>query len=317
MHKVTGRWKLGLTLALTTAVCWGVLPIALKLALKDLDAYTITWFRFAVAAAVLGAVLAFTGGWPPVRTLGSRVWRVLLVALMGLIINYVLYLLSLNYTTPAISQVVIQLGPMFFLLGGLALFRERFSPWQWAGFALLVLGLLLFFNRRLPELVDLSSGTGIGVVLIVVSALAWATYALAQKQLLAQLRSQQILLLIYIGAVAISLPLTHLEAVFEMRALPAWMLAFSCANTLIAYGAFAEALEHWEASRVGAVLAITPLFTLLGVWLVGHLAPGLLEPERLNLLSVAGALLVVAGSILCVLGKSSPRTEERDLAMLE
>jgi len=32
---------------------------------------------------------------------------------------------------------------------------------------------------------------------------------------------------------------------------------------LIAYGAFAEALEDWEASRVNAVLAERPLVTLL------------------------------------------------------
>jgi len=38
MHSTSGRWRLGLALALTTAVCWGLLPIALKVTLTGMDA---------------------------------------------------------------------------------------------------------------------------------------------------------------------------------------------------------------------------------------------------------------------------------------
>ncbi len=301
MHKVTGRWKLGLALALVTALAWGVLPIPLKLALQGMDAYTITWYRFAVAGVVLAMIMAGTRQLPSLRGLGSRVWWALTIAISGLLGNYLLYLLALDHTSPAIAQVVIQLGPMFFLLGGLLVFKERFSPLQWVGLVALLLGLGLFFNRRLPELVDFSQTTGLGVLLMVGAALVWAAYALAQKQLLKRFGSQQILLLVYIGAIIILLPAADLGSVRDLQPLHAWMLAFSCVNTLIAYGAFAEALEHWEISRVSAVLALTPLVTLGSVWACDRLFPGLLPPEGLNVLSIIGALLVVAGSATCVL----------------
>jgi drug/metabolite transporter (DMT)-like permease len=82
------------------------------------------------------------------------------------------------------------------------------------------------------------------------------------------------------------------------------MLLFCGLNTLMAYGAFAEALEHWEASRVSAVLALTPLVTLVAVWAVSLLAPTLIAPERLTALSVLGAILVVAGSVAVAIGKN-------------
>jgi drug/metabolite transporter (DMT)-like permease len=89
------------------------------------------------------------------------------------------------------------------------------------------------------------------------------------------------------------------------------MLVFCCANTLIGYGAFAEALEHWEMSRVSAVLALAPLTTLSGMWLIERIAPHLLEPEGLNPTSIVGALLVVSGSALCALGtQESKQLEE-------
>ncbi len=39
-----------------------------------------------------------------------------------------------------------------------------------------------------------------------------------------------------------------IETIFTLNLLPNIMLLFSALNRLIAYVAFAEALEHWEAS---------------------------------------------------------------------
>ena len=59
---------------------------------------------------------------------------------------------------------------MFLLLGGVLVFKERFSGVQRIGFVVLTLGLLLFFNRRLAEFRNLSAGFGLGVTLMVVAA---------------------------------------------------------------------------------------------------------------------------------------------------
>ena len=72
MHTTSGRWQLGLALALTTAVCWGLLPIALKITLDGMDAWTLTWYRFATAAAVLGAFLAWRRRLPLRKPLDRR-----------------------------------------------------------------------------------------------------------------------------------------------------------------------------------------------------------------------------------------------------
>ena len=60
--------------------------------------------------------------------------------------------------------------------------------------------------------------------------------------------------------------------------------------------AFAEALAHWEASRVSAILATTPLLCIAAAWVVHALWPQWLAPERIAPIGWAGAALVVAGS---------------------
>jgi drug/metabolite transporter (DMT)-like permease len=291
--------RLGFTLSLTTAVLWGLLPIALKVVLEGMDAWTITWWRFAAAMTGLGVFLAARGQLPRFAGAGRAALALLAVAMLALIGNYVLYLVALDHATPSVTQVVIQLAPLMLLVGGVLLFHEPFGRAQWAGFGALVAGLLLFFNERLPELVRPREGLGLGVALTVAAAVSWAAYGLAQKKLHDGFSSQQVLWIIYVGAVVLLLPASRPAAIAQLDGLQLGMLAFCCVNTLAAYGSFGEALYYWDLSRVSAVLATAPLFTIGAMWAVERLGLGLVPAEGLNALSVAGALLVVAGSMAC------------------
>ena len=241
MNTSTGRWQLGFTMSFTTAVLWGFLPIALKVLLAGMDAYTIIWWRFALSMLGLGAFLASRGQLPRLRGAGRSAWLLLGIALVTLLANYVLYLNSLDLTSPSIAQVVIQLAPLLLLLGGVFVFRERFAPRQWLGFVVLTVGLLLFFNRRLPELARPTAGFGLGVALMIGAAIAWAIYGLAQKLLLAVFKSRQVLWMLYVGASIALLPVAAPLEVLKLDGLQLAMLALCSANTLIAYGAFGEA----------------------------------------------------------------------------
>jgi drug/metabolite transporter (DMT)-like permease len=307
MNTDTGRWQLGFTMSLTTAVLWGFLPIALKVALTGMDAYTISWWRFAVSMLGLGIFLALRGQLPRLRGTGRSAWMILGVALAALLANYLLYLMALDLTTPSVAQVVIQLAPLLLLLGGVFVFRERFAARQWLGFVLLGIGQLLFFNHRLPELARPTEGLGLGVALMLVAAIAWAIYGLAQKRLLKVFTSRQVLWMLYVGATLALLPAAVPVAVLNLDGLQLSMLAFCCANTVIAYGAFGEALHYWDVSRVSAVLATAPLFTMASMWLVDRLGWDLLPPENLNAWSIIGALAVVGGSMICALAGRTVR----------
>jgi drug/metabolite transporter (DMT)-like permease len=82
----------------------------------------------------------------------------------------------------------------------------RGSGW---GFGLLLVGLPLFFNRRLPELTHLDAGLGYGVALLVLASVIWSIYGLAQKLLLRKMQAQQVLLLLYMGSTLLLLPFSH------------------------------------------------------------------------------------------------------------
>ena len=80
------------------------------------------------------------------------------------------------------------------------------------------------------------------------------------------------------------------------------VLVFCALNTLVAYGAFSAALENIEASRVGAVIALSPVASFGFIELTHRLFPGVLPPEQFSPWMLLGAATVVLGSVITARG---------------
>jgi drug/metabolite transporter (DMT)-like permease len=284
-------------------VLWALLPLALKITLDVMDAYTITWYRFSFSALVLAGVLASQRRLPALGRLRALSWGLLLIATIFLAANYIFYLFGLHYTTPANAQVLIQLAPLLLAVGGIAIFKERFTGVQWLGFGVLLGGLCVFFRDQLLSLASDIDDYFFGSTLMVLAAITWAIYGLAQKQLLRWLPAQSIMVCIYAGCAALFGGASSPRQILAMDTVQLAMLIFCALNTLVAYGTFSEALVHWEASRVGAVLALTPLVTIGTAAAIEARWPRLIETAPLSRVGLLGAGLVFAGSLLTALGQ--------------
>jgi len=291
------NWRLGLALTVFVALLWGVLPIALKIVLKEMDAWSLTWFRFTFAALVVGAWLAARGDLPKFWTLPKRKLLLLLTCFAGLASNYILYLVGLDHITPATAQLVIQLGPILLAAGGALVYREKILRGQWIGFSAVTIGFLLFFEHRITELLGGFSNYAIGVALIIGAAIVWAVYAMAQKSLQGSLSTAGVLLVVYALSALVFVPFANFGTVSTLSPLAWWMFLFCCVNTVAAYGAFAESLRHWEASRASAVLALTPIITYFAMIPAAAVWTSHLQPEAADLSAYAGAITVVIGSV--------------------
>jgi drug/metabolite transporter (DMT)-like permease len=105
--------SVGILLALITAMSWGSLPIAMKQVLVVMDPFTVVWYRFSLAAIVLGCILAVKRRLPPRAIFSRPRWLILvLIATCGLLGNFVLFSSSLQFLSPTASQVIGQLSPV-------------------------------------------------------------------------------------------------------------------------------------------------------------------------------------------------------------
>ena len=148
MNRISGHWRLGITLASISALMWAILPVVLQILLQTVDFQTITLFRYFLPAMILTPYLFFNG---TLNNLPEKLTskHVIILIISGALLagNYGFYILGLEKTSAGSAQVMIQLAPISLLLAGIFIFREPFSKFQWLGFVLFVAGLLYLVLR--------------------------------------------------------------------------------------------------------------------------------------------------------------------------
>jgi len=291
---------LGFLFALITAMAWGSLPIALKQVLSVMTPQTIVWYRFIVAFLALFILLAYKKKLPQFFKGGRFIWLVL-IGVAGLSGNFFLFNSSLNFIDPPSAQIFIHFSSFGMLICGIFVFKEKLGLHQKIGLGLLLAGLVLFFNDKL-EMFKGESGYLTGVLLSLTASLVWVAYGMAQKLMLRRFSSQQILLMMYFGCLLVFTPVAEFSQVRELSPLAFGCLVYCCLNTLFGYGAYAEALNRWEVSKVSVVITLVPLFTIFFAHLAHYASPDNFAAPELNMISYIGAFVVVCGAILSAIG---------------
>ncbi|AFU18164.1 DMT family transporter [Actinobacillus suis] len=294
------RPLLGFSLALLATATWGSLPMMAQQVLKYVDAQTLVWSRFVVAAAVLGLLLLATYRLPKLAKLTLKDGGGCL-GVIGLSINFVLFADALNYISPTTDQVLWQLAPFTMILCGVLFFKEQLKFFQKIGFALLVIGLIAFFNDHFDEILQFDTYAW-GILLGSGASTIWVIYGIAQKLLLRKLSSQQVLMIIYIGCSLLLAPLATPTELEQLRGFPLICFIYCCCNTLVGYGAYGEALNHWDTSKVSVVTTMIPVFTMIFAFIGHYFFPNTFDNPDMNLVSYIGAFIVVIGAMLAAVG---------------
>ncbi|MEZ5197262.1 MAG: DMT family transporter [Bacteroidales bacterium] len=288
----------GVFFASVTAVFWGFLAIALKMATPLMDPLTIVWFRFLVAFTVLFLYFLITN--KSYLNILVKPPMYVVIASLGLGINYIAFLYGLKLTTPGTAQVLIQIGPIFLGVVGLVFFKEKISLRQGIGFLIAGIGLFLFYRQSINKMVGEEDMFNMGILWIVVAAMAWVVYATFQKQLVKTYPGQQLNLFIFGLPVLLFLPFIKPSGFSDLN-FGNWMLMIYLGlNTLIAYGSLALAFKYLEANKISIIVTMNPILTFAIIGILTVLEVTWIEPETISLKAVIAAILVVGGAILAI-----------------
>lgn len=266
----TRPWLPLLAIAITL-VLWASAFVAIRHLGHDFRPGSMALGRMLVGSACL-AVVALRRR--PLARPSRRDWGVLVV--IG-VLWYAVYMVALNAGERRIdagtSSMLVQLSPILIAVLAAVFLGERFSRF-------LVLGLALAF----AGVVVISLGSGesghrdvVGVLLCLVSAVAYAVSLILQKPLMSRITSVQVTwLACSIGALA-TLPFLG-ELVGDVRHAPLastlWVVYLGVFPTAIAFTTYGYALTHMDASRLGVTTYLVPVITVLLAWgLLGETPP--------------------------------------------
>jgi drug/metabolite transporter (DMT)-like permease len=268
----TRPWLPLLAIAVTL-VLWASAFVAIRHLGHDFRPGSMALGRMLVGSACLALVALRRR---PLARPSRRDWGVLVV--IG-VLWYAVYMVALNAGERRIdagtSSMLIQLSPILIAVLAAVFLGERFSRY-------LVLGLALAF----AGVVVISLGSGesghgdiVGVLLCLVSAVAYAVSLILQKPLMSRITSVQVTwLACSIGAIA-TLPFLG-ELIADVQHAPLastlWVVYLGVFPTAIAFTTYGYALTHMDASRLGVTTYLVPVITVLLAWgLLGETPPAL------------------------------------------
>ena len=288
----------GILFASIAAILWGFLAIALKVSLRSFSPIEISWIRFVIAFSVLAGYYALFD--PKSFSIFRKPPITLLLAGISLGLNYLGFITGIHYTTPGIAQVFIQLGPIFLTLAAFIIFKEKASIKQVIGLIIALTGLSLFYHEQLSVLIVDVQIFNKGIVWVIFGALCWACFAILQKRLVIKHPPMQLNLIVFGLPALLYIPFVQFEKFANISAGYILLLIFLGLNTLGAYGSLAFALKYLEANKISVILIQNPVITFIALFFLNQMEVTWIDGERFTLLTIVGAVMVIAGGVLTV-----------------
>lgn len=263
-----------------------------------------TFFRWFFALLILApfAWRHVRRDWPVI----ARNGRALLgLGAIGIGTHNALAYLGLNYTTATNGVILNSFIPVMIVTFAWVFLRERLRPWQVAGIAISLAGVLAILSQgSLATL--LAFRLNVGDLLVILSMAMWASYTIALRWRPQGLHPLSFLFTIAVIGDLCVLPLWLGELALGRH--PAWSIeAFAALVTValfssvLAYIFWNRGVEQVGAAVAGLFVHLMPVFGVILAWLF--------LGETLGFHHVAGIALILTG--IWVTSTAGKETENR------
>ncbi len=160
--------------ALSSALCWAVAVILLRRSGESLPAFELNLFKNCFGLVLMvPTILLFSGLGVPAYT-PSELCIVFASGLVGIALADTWYLQALNLMGASRTGIVASLFAPFVIVLSTVFLGESMGAWQWAGFFLVVAGVLLVtwrVNRSVVDSDDLKKGALLGIAAMLMMAI--------------------------------------------------------------------------------------------------------------------------------------------------
>jgi len=272
-----------LAAGLVTVMAWGSAFVGIRAAGHALSPGSIALGRLLVSCAALGTVAAIRREPLPAR---RDLWQIAAYGVLWL----GLYSVALNAAERRVdagtAAMLVNTGPILIAIMAGIFLREGFPPGLFAGCAVAFAGCVTIGYATAES----SSRAGLGILLCIVAAFAYASAVVVQKPVLARVSPFQVTWLGCAAGMIACLPFAPglVSQAARSGAGPiAWTIYLGLVPTALGFATWTFALGRTSAGRMGSLTYLAPVVAILLGWAV---------------LSERPPWLAFAGGGLCLIG---------------
>lgn len=281
-------------------VAVGAAAIFARYALVDSGPLAVAALRLSIASVVLlGIALVRHSANAMVHTT-SRQRILLAIAGLMMAIHFAGWIWSLEYTSVAISTLLVATTPLFTTLYDVLILRRPLPGAVWLAYVLAALGLAMVvgYNSVAPPI---AGHALLGDILALLGAIAIGAYFIIVREVREELSTRTIVSHTYVwAAVALSIAaLIARQPPPPLAATGAWLgiLAMALISQLLGHTAMNASLRFFSPSAIATATLLEPVFAAI--------LAALIFAETMSLLAVGGGVVLLA-AILIVLRFDRP-----------
>jgi len=273
-------------LLITAAAVWGVSFVVVKEALASASPLIFLASRFSIATIVLAPFVNLRSGFSRAELRAGAILTLLLAS------GFATQAYGLQYTTPARSAFIVAMSSVLAPLIALVLLRHR-TGWM-VLVALVIAGVGIYFLTA-PD----AGGLNRGDLWTLVTAVVFGGHIVAVSEFSKRFDAQRLVWLQLPGTAITSLVaallLEHLRFDWSLSLIGA-LLFLSVMSTVVALVWQFKAQREMSSARASLIFCFEPVFAALTSWLFWG--------ERFSAWQGVGAVLILAGMVLAVVGEA-------------
>jgi drug/metabolite transporter (DMT)-like permease len=281
---------------LVLSLIWGMAFVAIRRADFELSPVNLTLLRWLVASAGFLAIAPFLLK-PKVKLERRDLLRLVAISLL----NVPAYHLSLNFAEKTVSSGVAafltSLGPIFIAILSTFLLKEKIGKRLVFAIALGISGTVVL---AVPDLNLGSAGSILGPLMVLVTALSYATFSVLAKPLVHKYGSASVTIWAGLIGTASLLPLLSPSFKVAVTSLSAdgWIsvLFLSLFSTVAGYMMFYALISRSTVSRLSIQMYLIPVVSVIGGII--------LLQEGLNIYTIIGGAILLCSVALATKSKT-------------
>lgn len=240
---------------------FGTLPVLGKIAMREMTPFTLAAIRGIFGALLLSLAARIFSGPDPASTLRDRL-EIAFLALFGIVANQVFFITGLHRTTATHATLLIATVPVFTIVIGLLMRRDRPSARRLLGVPIAFGGILFLLGTAG---LSFGSATFTGDLLVTLNSAAYAFFLVRARDVLLRRSALSFVAQAFrygaIPIVLIALPdLARLRPAELSGAAIAAVVGVILLGTVGAYALNAWALARTSAATTAFFIYIQPLF---------------------------------------------------------
>ncbi len=289
--------RLAILALLVGAIATAFAPILVRL--SELGPSPTAFYRFLLAIPLYWVMVLAVPGRSlrvrPEKPHGSRVYLLMVMAGAFFAGDMSAWHYSIVMTTVANASLLLNVTPVFVVLGGWLLFRTRVTGTFMIGLATAMAGVAVLSGASLA----LSRTHVLGDLLGVVTAMFYAAYQLTVERLRRRFSTITIMLYAMPVSAIVTLMVTLVSGETMVVMTPAgWavLVALAVGPQVLGQGLIAWALAHLPASFVSVSLLVQPIVAATVAWV--------LFDERIGVQQAVGAITVLTGIVIARQGSA-------------